>query len=296
MKFSTTMQNNLTKILTNIGLSEKEARVYLSCIEKGTAPVSEVAKGAAINRVTCYDILEKLKKKGLVSYFTKQKIKYFTATSPETLVDEYEKRSNDLRASLPQFKRLTGETNHPRIRYFEGIEGIKAIYADTLTSKSDILNFSNSHEIRHMWPEYDKEYVEKRAKKKIYLRGISPKDAEGEIVKAENKIYFREIRLIDRDQFDFSNEINIYDDKVAIISFKDELIGMIIESPEIANSQRAIFNMCWQLTDLLGKGDIKGKMMEPLNPTEIKTTILREKGELEIPPEPEIKDSNLSMF
>lgn len=291
------MQNNLTKILTNIGLTEKEARVYLACIEKASSPVSEVARRAAINRVTCYDILEKLKKKGLVSYFTKQKIKYFTATSPEILVDEYEKRSNDLRASLPEFKRITGETHHPRIRYFEGIEGIKAIYADTLTSKSDILNFSNSHEIRTIWPKYDKEYVEKRAKKKIYLRGISPKDPEGEIVKAENKKYFREIRLIDRDQFDFSNEINVYDDKVAIISLKNELIGMIIESHEIANSQRAIFNMCWQLTEILGNGDIKGKMMEPLNSTEVKKAITREKGELEKPQKTEeSKESNMSLF
>ena len=48
---------------------------------------------------------------------------------------------------------------------------------------------------------------------------------------------------------DFSNEINIYDNKVAIISFKDDLIGMIIESSEIADTQRTIFKMVWEFAN-----------------------------------------------
>ncbi len=247
------MDTSLIKTLTGIGLNEKEAKVYLSCIEHGAAPVSTLATSADINRVTTYDILEKLRKRGLISHFTQRKTRYFNAVAPEVLIDEYEKRTSDLRRSLPAFKRLIGETVHPRIRYFEGIEGIKTIYADTLTSKSEILNFSNSHEIRAKWPTYDKEYVQKRAAKKIFLREICPQDLEGEIVHKTDKKYHRKTKLIPFDKFPFTNEINIYDDKVSIISFKDELIGMIIESVEISNSQRAIFNLCWNFADSLLK-------------------------------------------
>ncbi|MBD3360848.1 hypothetical protein GF366_03535, partial [Candidatus Peregrinibacteria bacterium] len=74
LKISTTnfrkMENELLKILKNLGLSEKEAMVYFSTIKIGTAPVSKIAQAAKINRVTTYDILEKLKQKGLVSHFT----------------------------------------------------------------------------------------------------------------------------------------------------------------------------------------------------------------------------------
>jgi len=239
----------LVKILTNLGLNDKEAKVYLSCIKIGTAPVSKIAEDSKLNRVTTYDILEKLKKRGLVSHFTKKKTAYFTSISPDVLVDEFERRTNDLRKSLPALKRLTGETVHPRVRYFEGLEGIKIIYADTLSSKTDILNYSNSHEIRARWPNYDKEYVAKRAAKQIFLKEICPKDEEGEIVKANDKKYHRKTKLIPKENFDFTNEINIYDDKVSIVSFKDELIGMIIESAEIASSQRAIFNLLWKFAD-----------------------------------------------
>ncbi len=240
------MEDQLVQALKSLGLNEKESKVYLGLISLGTSIVKDIAEIAKTNRVTTYDILEKLKQKGLVSHFTQKKIKYFTAVEPEIVLEEFEKRINHFRLNLPKFKKLTGKTNHPRIRYFEGIEGIKAIYADTLTSKTEILNYANSEEIRKNWPNYDTEYVQKRTSKKIFLRGLAPKDEVGKLVHSEDKKYFREIRLIPQNEFNFSNEINIYDDKVAIVSFKDELIGMIIESHEIANSQRAIFNMCWK--------------------------------------------------
>jgi len=285
------MEKELLDILTSLGLNDKEAKVYLACTEIGTTVVSEIANKAKINRVTAYDILDKLKEKGLVSHFTKKKTKYFTCTDPETLLGTFEKRTNDLRVSLPKFKKLTGEINHPRVRYFEGLEGIKAIYADSLTSKTEILNFSNSDEIRKEWPNYDKEYVEKRAKKKIFLRGLCPNDAEGKKVHSQDKKYCREFRLTPAAQFNFTNEINIYDDKVSIISYKDELMGIIMESTEIANSQRAIFNMCWQLSEIMDGHDtkdghdIKDRLLKPLSEKEISKTL-----------EKEIPESNLSLF
>ena len=232
--------------LESIGLNGKEARIYLAALETGSSPVSKIASKAKLNRVTAYDILEKLVKKGLISFFTKNRIKYFTATDPEIMVEEFKKRAAELQKALPDLKRLHGDTIHPRVQYFEGLEGIKSIYADTLKSKTEILNYGNSQEIRSHWPTYDEDYVKKRAGLKINLRGIAIDDQYGRWVQSRDGENFREIRLVSKDKFNFTNEINIYDDKLAIISFKDELIGMIIESPEIANTQRAIFKMVWE--------------------------------------------------
>ncbi|MBI5152412.1 hypothetical protein HZA39_02665 [Candidatus Peregrinibacteria bacterium] len=248
-KISTTnfeLTKTLVSTLAHIGLTDKEARVYLACLETGSNIVSKIAKLSGLNRVTTYDILEKLKEKGFVSFLTKQKIKYFSAADPEIIFAETQRKTEGLRSIVPDLKRLKGETPHPRIQYFEGVEGIKTIYADTLLSKTEILNYANSQAIRDFWPDYDKEYVEKRAKKKIFLRGIAPDDEHGRAVHAEDKKSYREIRLVPAEKFDFTNEINIYDDKVAIASFTGELIGMIIESKEIANTQRAIFKMAWE--------------------------------------------------
>jgi HTH-type transcriptional regulator, sugar sensing transcriptional regulator len=251
----------LQNILENIGLTAKESRTYLAALETGSSPVSKIASKAKLNRVTAYDILEKLVKKGLINFFTKDKIKYFTATDPEIVVNEFKKRTSDLQKALPDLKRLHGDTIHPRVRYFEGLEGIKSIYADTLTSKTEILNYGNSGEIRLHWPTYDEDYVKKRAAAQIRLRGIAIDDEFGRWVQDKDEETFREIRLISKEQFDFTNEINIYDDKLAIISFKDELIGMIIESHEIAGTQRAIFKMVWEFCELRNKPLAEPQMM-----------------------------------
>ena len=236
----------LEKVLENIGLSGKEAKIYLACLEVGTNVVSEIAKKAELNRVTTYDILEKLIKKGFVSFLNKEKIKYFTATDPDLIAYETSRKADEFKKNLPQLKRLYGKVAHARIQYFEGLDGIKAIYADTLSSTTEILNYANSKEIRLYWPEYDEEYVAQRIKNKIFLKGIAPYDEYGLKVKKENTNSFREIRLVPGTEFTFTNEINIYDDKVAITSFKDELIGMIIQSQAIADTQRDIFKMAWE--------------------------------------------------
>lgn len=240
------MDKTLIIPLKNIGLSEKEAKIYLACLELGSASVMHIAKNAHMNRVTTYDILEKLKAKGFVNFLIKKNVKYFSALDPELMYAETQRHTSQLKLALPQLKRITTGTNHPQVQYYEGIEGIKTIYADTLTSKTEILNYANSREIRKFWPEYDEEYVAKRVKKKIHLMGIAPDDEYGQRVHAADKANFREIRLVPSGTHNFTNEINIYDNKVAIVSIRDELIGMIIESNDIASTQRAIFHMAWE--------------------------------------------------
>jgi sugar-specific transcriptional regulator TrmB len=240
------VNKSLANTPKNIGLSDKETKIYLACLELGSSVVAAISKRSGVSRVTCYDILEKLIHKGFINFLNKNDVRYFSATEPESILSEVQRNVHDFKNILPDLKRMRGDSVHPKIQYFEGAEGIKAIYEDTLTSKTEILNYANSHEIRSFWPQYDEEYVAKRVKKKIHLKGIAPMDEWGQEVQKESKRFHREIRLVPIDQYNFSNEINIYDNKVAIASFKDELIGMIIESTEIANTQRAIFNMAWE--------------------------------------------------
>lgn len=243
----------IQNILQQNGLTEKEARVYCACLELGPNIVSEIGKKAGINRVTTYDILDKLIKKGMVNFYNKEGAKYFSPTDPEVVIHEIKRKTSELEKALPYLKSLYGTTKHPYIQFFEGIDGIKTIYADTLTSTTEILNYANSREIRIHWPNYDEEYVSQRAQRKIMLHGIAPDDEYGKTVQASDWKYYRETRLVPSDQFTFTNEINVYDDKVAITSFKEELIGMIIESLEIAHTQRDIFKMAWTFAGMLSK-------------------------------------------
>lgn len=249
------MSKELAPLLESIGMDDKQAALYLTGLHIGTAPASDYAKKAGFNRITTYTMLEELVEAGHFTMVKKERAKWYAPVAPDFLVLEAQKNADALKKALPELRSLTGAAfRKPHVRYFEGWEGVRHVYEDTLTAKTELLNYANSSLIRKHWPGYDTEYVDQRVKHRIYLRGIAPDDATGKRVHGEDKKYLREIRLVSLKQFDFQNEIKIYDNKIAIISFpKDEksMFGVIIESKEVAETQRQIFEMAWRYAGTL---------------------------------------------
>ncbi len=233
-------------VLINIGLEDKEARLYMALLELGKGTVLQIARKSKVNRASIYYIIEKMKKRGWVTHLKKEGKDTYMPADPQLLLAQQKAHLKDFESVIPEFKGLLNKTGkRPQVRFYEGLESVKAIYTDTLTSRTEILNYANSEEVRHHWPEYDHEYVNERAKLKIYLRGIAPNDARGKQVQTEDEKYYRKIRLIDPKKLKSTDEINIYDNKIAMVSFKDEIFGVIIESQAMADTQRSIFEMAW---------------------------------------------------
>jgi sugar-specific transcriptional regulator TrmB len=247
------MAKGLHHILEAIGLPEQHAKLYIAGLQLGTAPASEYAKATALNRITAYNMLEEMVRGGQFTMVKKMRAKWYAPVAPEYIALEARKNADALHRSLPELRSLQGsQYRKPHVRFFEGWEGVKKVYEDTLTAKSELLNFANSAVVRQYWPSYDDEYVAERVKRGIHLRGISPDDEAGRHVHGEDKRKMREIRLVPVKDFDFTNEINIYDHKVAICSFDSglkgdaDMFGVIIESKEVAETQRQIFEMAWR--------------------------------------------------
>lgn len=236
----------LQNIIQSIGLTDKQAKVYLACLKLGNCKVGEIAQLAKVNRVTCYTILEKLLIKGLIHESIDSGTKKYEAAPPSQIYQNLKDKQENFKKILPELKKIHRSTSHPVVRYFEGIDGIKSIYADTLTTTGEILSFANSSEIRKHWPAYDQEYVQARVNKKIFLRGITIDDETGQQVRNQDKRYYRKIKLINHNQAHFANEINIYDNKVAYTSFGDQPMGIIIEDEGYTETQRSLFQIIWQ--------------------------------------------------
>lgn len=243
------MAKDLLRILESIGLTEAQAKLYFAGLHLGSAPASEYAKATAINRITAYNMLEEMVHAGRFTLLKKMRGKWYSPVAPEYLAVEARKNADALQRSLPELRSLQGtKERKPHVRFFEGWEGVRHIYDDKLTAKGEILNFANSAVVRNVWPEYDDEYVAERVKRGVHLRGIAPDDPTGKKVHGEDRKKLREIRLVPAKDFDFTNEISIYDSKVAICSFASapEMFGVIIESREVAETQRQIFEMAWR--------------------------------------------------
>lgn len=264
------MAKDLLHVLQSTGLTEEQAQLYLAGLHLGSAPASEYAKKTGINRITAYNMLEEMVRHGRFAMIKKIRGKWYSPVAPEHLAIEARKNADALHRVLPDLRSLQGkQERRPHVKFYEGWEGVRRVYEDTLTAKGEILNFANSAVVRRFWPAYDEEYVAERVKRGVRLRGIAPDDATGRRVHGEDTKYLREIRLVPAKVFDFTNEIKIYDHKVAIISFDSglngtgDMFGVIIESKEVAETQRQIFEMAWRYASMTTPPREKGKKGTP---------------------------------
>lgn len=236
----------LNELLNQLGLDYKEDDVYLALLELGTASVHEIAIKAGIKRTTTYDVLDNLIKKGLVGQTQKGKKRLFYAEEPEKLnVLLWEKQSKLIEA-MPLLKSLYNTAgSKPKIRYFEGKEGLKQVYRDTLNYQGELVAFITENIINDLGRDFAEEYIAKRKKANIAARVIAPDTTEHREYKNKDKEFLKQTRLVPKDKFPFTIEMNIYGNKIAFMSFK-ETLGIIIESNEIANNMKLLFELAWK--------------------------------------------------
>jgi len=245
--------------LVDIGLAQKEAGVYIALLQLGHSTVSQISRRANINRTTGYDILDSLCTKGLVSISGKEPKQEYTAESPEALAKfisgEIRRKNEALQKTeeiIPELKSIHNIKDRPKVFFYEGRDGLEKVYEDTLTSTEPIRAYANVEHMNAGLPGYFPEYFKRRAKKGIWIRGIGPKTEDNVELSGRNIEEKRETALVPRDKYDFIPEINIYDNKVMIASWREQL-GIIIESAEIADAMKVIYELAWAEAKRLDK-------------------------------------------
>ena len=239
------------KDLIALGFSPNRAAVYMALLELGKGTASEIARKAGINRTTAYDILDNLTADGLTSISGKEPKQEYAAEAPEKIRQLLEKKiENDKEALksfenfLPELKSIHNVTGRPRIRFYEGKEGLIDVYEDTLTAHEPIRAYATVDDMHKALPDYFPHYYERRTEKGIAIRAIIPATDIGKDRAARDKEEMRETALVPPDKYYFSPEINIYDDKVMIASWREKL-GIIIQSAEIADAMKKTYELAW---------------------------------------------------
>lgn len=248
---------NIESTLKNIGLDEREVQIYLSLLELGEAIPSVIAKRAKIKRTTTYLALERMLEKGIVSKIKKGKYYHFQAVNPHSLLEDQYKRFNDLELILPELLKLNQSyAVRPQVSFFEGKKGLIHIMEDTLKTSTEILNWSDvTLATTSILKDYYPSYISTKLKRGIWVKGICSYDPIALEFQRKGKEELRELALIPKEDFPFKNEINIYDDKVAIISHDDQ-IGIIIQNKAIADTQRSIFKFAFKYAKKVDEGSI----------------------------------------
>jgi sugar-specific transcriptional regulator TrmB len=250
---------DLKKSLEYIGFSPKEVLVYLALLSLGKGTVTKISRKAGINRPTGYHILASLSVKELVKVSGKEPKQEYVAESPDQIeklllrkIEEDQKYINEARKIIPELKSIHNVSDRPKVFFYEGEGGLEKVYEDTLTSSEPIRAYATVDDMHKGLINYFPEYYKRRAGAGIAIRAITPKTEIGIERKLHDKEEMREMALVPKDIYYFSPEINIYDNKVMIASWREKL-GIIIESAEIADAMKKIYELSWAEAKRLDK-------------------------------------------
>ncbi|HAR54892.1 TPA: hypothetical protein DCR79_01225 [Patescibacteria group bacterium] len=238
--------NAIESTLNNLGLSPNEAKVYLAALEMGTASAQDISHKAGVIRTTGYSILERLAIRNFV-YKTKEKSKTrYVAESPKNLVHRFGHYQHELTNSLPELEAIYNQSQvKPKIVFYEGKDGIEEIYADTIRENpKEILEYFSSEMFTKL-PYFPMEYLPKRIRHNIHAKRIATDNHKMREHATHDKEELSQTILLPKEEFNPPVEINIYNNKVAFMSYSDE-IGVIIESQGIADAMRQIYRLLWK--------------------------------------------------
>jgi HTH-type transcriptional regulator, sugar sensing transcriptional regulator len=238
----------LHKQLQDAGLNETEAKIYLAALELGETSISRIAKKSAIKRTTVYLSLENLVQKGLISAIKKKNRTYYYAEDPRNLARIMEEKKERVLKLVPQLLTFTNLIDKkPQVRYFEGLDGVKEVLEETLNyPNQEIRMFYSETSINDFEDKYfSNYYVPKRLARRISVRAILPDNAQIREYAMTNQTSLRRTKFFPSDTYKVTISILLYGNgKVCIISYL-EMFALIIESPQIYESLKGIFETMW---------------------------------------------------
>lgn len=246
-----------TDLFKKVGLNDAQAEVYACLLKNGAMTPAELGEKTSQSRENCYAIIKKLIDLELIEQ-TKDKKTTYRVLNPSSLEVLAERRrkvaaKNEklIKENISSLLDIFYANNElPGSRTLEGVEGLKDVYNDIIATKKDIYIMRNTadRDFWHSKEEYHDflmKHREQRAINGIHTYSLTPvnphsiKNSKSGRDEASN--YHR--TWIPADDYTAPVEIQVYGDKVALISFGETIMATIITSPAIAEAMRQILKI-----------------------------------------------------
>lgn len=232
--------------LTKLGFSPSEIKVYLNLYETGASYANRISAETNINRTNVYEALDRLLAKGIISFIVKNKIKWFQANDPKSilsLIKQKEEQLEQLRSQLlNEFKDIKPiqEPKQLEATIFIGKKGLRILFEEILETNKPIALIASEFQFKAIFGPYFELWHKQRIKKRIKQRTIFPIKLKPILKKRD----LLEYKFID-DKFTNPTTTIIYGDNCLFIQWSKEPITIKIQNKEIAKSHLNYFNMLW---------------------------------------------------
>ncbi len=235
-----------------LGLTEGEKRVYQSLISLGSTTTGPLYKSAGVSQSKVYEVLERLKKKGLVSSINKQGIMYWQPANPSLYLEkitqdlkQLEERKKILEKQLPFLLKEENATRDEAQVLF-GYNGFRAsLYSllDSFTRDEEFVVFGSPHPIPEPYRSFLKMFNTKRIQ-----RGIKARFLYGESLRS----FAKEMYSIPKTRVRYlkgltPSTLAIGKDRIIIMVWENGGKCVVISGKEIAKNYRIFFESLWKM-------------------------------------------------
>lgn len=244
------MRNTTHDALISLGLSDKEAKIYLALLEMGRGSAYAIAEKSGLKKPTTYVILGELILKGFVFRIPRVKKQLFMAKDPDAVFSLAEEKLRSAKSSLPELRALaTHLSSNVKTIYFEGIKGIEeaSAYKQKEMAGKEYLGFYAKID-KHTPQEFiDFSYRWSKAlfENGTTMRGLAPDDVSLKRYRAEDQQLGRRFKNIPVEEYSSTSSIDVGETFVRIF-MNNQLQAVIIENPDLAKTMREIFEMLWK--------------------------------------------------
>jgi HTH-type transcriptional regulator, sugar sensing transcriptional regulator len=246
---------DIEKVLNELGIDGSRAHFYLAALELGDAPVTAIAAKAGIGRSNAYEVLNRLASMGLVSQVEQGGKVHVIAEDPSVLLRRLEQQRMMVTAVLPDLHSIYNRSrSKPRIRFFEGEEGIRTVLWDTLNCSAGPLRGILSMQELLETPGHLvlDQYIQARVKIGLRFRVIRSNIRDTEAIWPTSEKELRQLRYAPAN-VTLAMTSFIYDGTVSFISSKRELYGILIQSKEFHALQETLFESLWAISQAAGE-------------------------------------------
>jgi predicted transcriptional regulator len=248
----------LLESLINLGLNEKEARVYLALLPLEKATAYTVATRSGLKKPTAYVILDNLVSKGFALKIPQEDKHLFLAKSPRECLAMAREKLSTAEENLPELLAIQKKSDEKaNVSYYEGLGGIKEmnrrLIKNMKNKPEEKRNFVAFYAHQKDTPEFLQKYWlelnEELRENKITRKYITTKhpSIQKYLEKETIRRFHAEMKALPEKEYSSNISVEMYDNFVQIISHR-YVQGILIENPDIAGVMKQVFNLVWKLT------------------------------------------------
>ena len=229
------------EIFKDLGFLDTEVDVYTALLRLGPSLVSSIHKETGLHRTHIYDLLEKLREKGLVSTYIESGKKHFQAAPPKNILNYLNEKQNTVKTALPELEnlmKLPKEDTH--IELFKGKNGLKTVLQDVIKERKNYCVMGSIKKFEDIIQFAFPQFLKKIEKLNLKERIIS--DKKEKII----KISTGEYRHLDGNYL-FPSSFWVYGHKVIIFIWSLPYFAIVINNQDVAKTYQNYFEFFWGL-------------------------------------------------